>query len=122
MDVIKEEFVNYNRLAGRGRDYLETMGLLWFFNYAIRIQKVMVRMMRERPVSALFYAGGVGPMADIDTVFSGSGIGKYLDDRLGYSIGPEMGIHGLTMNPWMSLVRLPMCLLGVSMPTSRRNR
>jgi hypothetical protein len=104
MDVIKEEFVNYNRLAGRGRDYLENIGLLWFYNYKLRIMKIMARMLRERPASALFYAGGVGPMADIDTVVSGSGLGAYLDNRLGYSIGPEMGINGLFMNPWMNHV------------------
>lgn len=104
MDVIKEEFVNYNRLSGRDRDYLESTGMLWFMNYKIRIMKVMARMVRERPASALFYAGGVGPMTDIDTVISGSGLGAYLDNRLGYAIGPEMGKNGLFMNPWNSLV------------------
>ena len=94
MDVIKEEFVNYNRLSGRDRDYLEATGMLWFMNYKIRIMKVMARMLRERPASALFYAGGVGPMADVDTVVSGSGLGAYLDNRLGYAIGPEMGWNG----------------------------
>lgn len=103
MDVIKEEFVNYNRLAGRDRDYLEATGMLWFMNYKIRIMKVMARLVRERPASALFYAGGVGPMADIDTVVSGSGLGAYMDNRLGYAIGPEMGYNGLFMNPWMNL-------------------
>jgi hypothetical protein len=29
LDVIAEEFVNYNRLAGRGRDFLESIGLMW---------------------------------------------------------------------------------------------
>lgn len=91
MGVIKEEFVNYNRLAGRGRDYLENIGLLWFYNYKLRIMKIMARMLRERPFSALVYAGEVGPMTDIDTVVSGSGLGAYLDNRIGYSIGPEMG-------------------------------
>ena len=95
MDVIKEEFVNYNRLSGRDRDYLESTGMLWFMNYKIRIMKVMARMVRERPASALFYAGGVGPMADIDTVVSGSGLGAYMDNRLGYAIGPEMDVNRL---------------------------
>ena len=49
MRIISEEFVNYNRLSGRGRDYLESIGLLWFMNYKIRIMKVMARMIRERP-------------------------------------------------------------------------
>lgn len=103
MDVIKEEFVNYNRNAGRGRDYLENMGLLWFYNYKLRIMKVLARSLRERPASMLFWAGGVGPMTDIDTVASGSVAGAFLDGRLGYSIGPEMGYEGLFLNPWVNL-------------------
>ncbi|MFC6640137.1 hypothetical protein GV827_20730 [Sulfitobacter sp. JBTF-M27] len=103
MDVIKEEFVNYNRLSGRTRDYAESIGVLWFMNYKIRIMKIVVRMLRERPFSALIYAGGIGPMADIDSVVSGSGLGAWIDGRLGYAIGPEMGVNGLFMNPWMSL-------------------
>jgi hypothetical protein len=91
--VISEEFVNYDRLAGRGREYLESMGLIWFMNYKIRIMKVMGRMMRDRPATALLYAGGVGPMAGIDTVISGSLPGAWLDGRLGYAVGPEMGLN-----------------------------
>ena len=73
LDVISEEFVNYNRLSGRGRDYLESMGLLWFMNYKIRIMKIMGKMVRDRPATALLYAGGVGPWMDVDTVVPGHG-------------------------------------------------
>lgn len=105
MDVLAEEFVNYNRLPGRGRDYLESVGLLWFYNYKLRIMKIAVKMMRERPLSALLFAGGLGPAADIDTVLSGSGAGAFLDGRLGYSVGPEMGLNAWTMNPWYNLTQ-----------------
>lgn len=49
LDRIFEEFVAYNRLPGRGRDFLESMGVMWFWNYKIRIMKVMGNMLRERP-------------------------------------------------------------------------
>lgn len=39
LDVIFEEFVAYNRLSGRGRDTAESLGLLWFYNYKLRIMK-----------------------------------------------------------------------------------
>lgn len=105
MDVIAEEFVNYNRLPGRDRDYLESVGLMWFYNYKLRIQKIAAKMIRERPVSALMFAGGAGPMFDIDTVTSGSLVGGALDGRLGFSIGPEMGLNSWTLNPWYNLTQ-----------------
>jgi hypothetical protein len=104
LDVLQEEFVNYNRLAGRGRDFLESIGLLWFYNYKLRIMKVAHRMLRERPVSALLYAGGLGPMIDADTVLTGSLAGNIADGSMGYSVGWEMGINGYTLNPWINLV------------------
>lgn len=64
--VIREEFVMYNRLAGRGRDYLESMGMLWFFSYKLRIMKILGKMMRERPAAAIGILGGIGPMTAND--------------------------------------------------------
>lgn len=104
IDEITEEFVQYNRLPGRGRDFLESNGLLWFWNYKLRIQKIAVKMMRERPLNSLFLVGGVGPATGIDTVMSGSLAGAVLDDRIGYSIGPEMGFNAPTLNPWYNMV------------------
>ena len=71
LDRISEEFVNYNRNAGRGRDYLESIGMLWFMNYKIRIMKIAIRTMRDRPLTALLYTAGLGPALDIDIVSSG---------------------------------------------------
>ncbi|MGI3212633.1 hypothetical protein ACROSR_16150 [Roseovarius tibetensis] len=53
MDEIFEEFVPYNRLPGRGRDTLESFGLLWFFSYKLRIQKIAANAVRNRPVSSV---------------------------------------------------------------------
>lgn len=103
MDVIAEEYVNYNRLPGRGRDFLESMGLLWFFNYKLRIMKIATKMVREKPLTALFYGGGVGAATDIQSVFDGSIAGAWWDDRLGYSVGPEMIENGFTLNPYWNI-------------------
>lgn len=53
LDRISEEFVNYDRLPGRWRDGLESNGLLWFYNYKIRITKVALSILRNNPVHAL---------------------------------------------------------------------
>lgn len=56
--IISERFVNYNLLAGRSRDYLESMGLTWFMNYKIRIQKVVLSTIRENPLRFLLAGAG----------------------------------------------------------------
>lgn len=56
---ISEEFVNYALLPGRSRTYLESIGLTWFLNYKIRIQKILVSNMRDNPLRALMvFTGG----------------------------------------------------------------
>jgi hypothetical protein len=103
MDQVFEEFVPYNRLGGRWRGSLENMGLLWFMSYKLRIMKIALQTLRERPLTGLMVMGGVGPATGADTVWSGSLLGAAVDDGLGYSVGPEMGLQAFSMNPWWNL-------------------
>lgn len=103
MDVVAEEYVNYNRLPGRGRDFLESMGLIWFFNYKIRIMKIVAKMIRENPLNSLLYSTGSNVLGDIDTVFDGSLAGTVMDGSVGYAVGPGMGIPPWQLNPWWNL-------------------
>jgi hypothetical protein len=104
--LISEEFVNYDRLPGRFRAGLENMGLLWFYNFKIRIAKVALSMIRENPLHALLtslvptptFVGSVGtPLGD--NVFS-----MAFGGNLGWSIGPGMGLRAGNMNPWVNLL------------------
>jgi len=99
LDIIRDEFVAYNLVPGRVRDFFETNGMLWFYNYKLRIMKVALRTMRDRPVSALFFGGIVGPELGIDSVSSGALATQALNGDLIMSVGPGMGINSLTMNP-----------------------
>lgn len=51
--VISEEFVNYDRLSGRTRGYLENIGVAWFWNYKLRILKVALSQLRRNPLQSL---------------------------------------------------------------------
>jgi len=44
---ITEEYVNFDRLPGRSRGYLDEMGMMWFFNFKLRTTKVALSMLRE---------------------------------------------------------------------------
>jgi len=103
LDKIFEEFVPYNRLPGRGRDFLESMGLMWFWNYKMRIMKVMANTLRERPLTALMMVGGVGPSTGIDTVWDGSLAGNIADGSVWFSVGPEMGFNAPGLHPVFSM-------------------
>ena len=104
MGRVTEEFVNYDRLPGRFRSYLENMGLLWFYNYKIRISKVALSMIRNNPVHALMTSMMPMPIDGVDSVLEDNIIAKAIDGSMGWSMGPGMAIRAPTLNPWWNLV------------------
>jgi hypothetical protein len=74
--TVNEAFVNYNRLAGRSRQYLESVGLLWFYNYRLRILKEAAYLLRH--IAHDHLAHGI----------SAPGVGQHLGDA---RIGPGTG-------------------------------
>lgn len=103
---ITEEFVNYDRLPGRFRSYLENMGLLWFYNFKIRIAKVAVSTIRNNPLHALLAMSLPMPtfFGNVDLPQADSMFSKLWEGTLGYSIGPEMGLKAPLLNPWYNLI------------------
>lgn len=102
---ITEEFVNYDRLAGRSRTYLENMGLLWFWNFKIRSTKIALNIIRNNPVQALL-AMSIPMSLDLNSVGSpvtDNAAAVYMDGRAGWSLGPNMSIHAYGLNPWVNL-------------------
>ena len=98
--TVNEAFVNYNRLAGRGRQYLESVGLLWFWNYKLRIIKEAVWTLRHNPLRSLLTAG-----VPIGSPIGDNFISVLLQGRLGWSVGPGMAWNSLSLNPWMQAIR-----------------
>lgn len=102
---ITEEFVNYDRLPGRGRGALEKLGLLWFYNFKIRSVKSAASVIRNNPVHNLF-----AMMAPTTDMFGTVGLPvqdnlltKLFEGSLGNSIGPGQGLHSMMLNPWVNL-------------------
>ena len=103
---VTEEFVNYDRLPGRFRGYMESVGLMWFYNFKIRSAKVAVSMIRNNPVHAAMAMlaptptmfGNVG-LPIQDNVFSIAARGG-LDSSWGFG----QGLRAHNLNPWLNLV------------------
>ena len=53
LSKVRYEFVNYDMLPGRTREYLENIGLLWFYNYKLRITRTAVSMIKENPLHVI---------------------------------------------------------------------
>lgn len=104
---ITEEFVNYDRLTGRFRSSMEAFGLMWFYNFKIRIAKIALSTIRNNPVHALLATlapqptlfGTVGLPTD-DNMFT-----KLADGSLWRSLGPAQGFHAASLNPWYNLTQ-----------------
>jgi hypothetical protein len=105
MAMVTEEFINYDRLPGRFRGYLEQMGLLWFYNFKLRSTKVAANMLRNNPVHALL--GSFIPMpsmlGEIGSPIGDNALVKGIEGTLGYSVGPGMGLSAPTLNPWWQM-------------------
>lgn len=104
---ITEEFVNYDRLAGRTRSYSENMGLTWFWAFKLRSIKVAVSMIRDNPVQALL--GAFIPMPDllpgsVGTPLDDNMLAKVWEGTLGFSVGPGMALRAPGLHPVPNLL------------------
>lgn len=106
MARITEEFVNYDRLPGRFRGYLEQMGMLWFYNFKLRSTKVAASMLRNNPIHALMssFMPVLDVLGPVGSPISDNIVSKAMHGSLGYSMGPGMGFNAPTMNPWWQMV------------------
>ena len=104
---ITEEFVNYDRLPGRFRGAMENLGLLWFYNFKIRITKQAISMIRNNPLHTLLAMALPTPdmFGSVGLPVTDNLATKLLEDSLGGSIGPTQGLTAVNLNPWLNLVQ-----------------
>jgi hypothetical protein len=102
---VTEEYVNYDRLPGRFRGYMESMGLMWFYNFKIRSAKVALSMIRNNPVHALLAGLVPAPsfLGSIGTPLTDNLFAKLADGQISYSFGFGQLFHAPTLNPWVNL-------------------
>ena len=112
MRRIKEEFVDYDKFRGRQRQYLESIGLMWFYDYKIRSVKVAASLLKYNPFGALI--GSMIPafvpfnaigLSGIGTAITDNLVSKAWEGGLGNTIGFDMFFRSLTMNPFIALFR-----------------
>lgn len=98
LDEVNESFVNYNLLPGRGRDYLEGMGVTWFWNYKLRVQKIALRNFKRHPLR--FLGLGLGSeMLGLESLLTSSAPMVNWE----YSVGPDQLTRAHSMLLWRSM-------------------
>lgn len=102
LDIVRYEFVNYDMLPSRSREYLENIGLLWFYNYKLRTVRVMLSMLRNNPLHALFYMAMPLPN-DIGSPITDNLLSKMMSGGFTYTMGPMMGLTFFRNNFWLNI-------------------
>lgn len=98
LDEVNESFVNYNLLPGRGRDYLESMGVTWFWNYKLRIQKIALREFKRHPLRFLGMGVGAEWLGQESLLSTSAPM-----VNVGYSIGPDQLWRAHEMLLWRQM-------------------
>lgn len=99
---VGQEFVNYDRNAGRQRGYLEDIGVLWFWNFKLRSIKVASSTLRNNPVHAALtmlmpLPTGIGsPLTD-------NALSVVTGGNVGYSVGWDQLLHAHSLNPFWNM-------------------
>lgn len=104
MSKVRYEFVNYDMLAGRSREFLENIGLLWFYNYKLRTARIMFSMLKDNPLHALMFLGMPAVTSDIGSPVTDNILSKVIGGGVTGSIG-----YGLMLDTpgnllWFNLV------------------
>ena len=104
---VTDEFVNYDRLPGRFRGYLEKMGLLWFYNFKLRSAKVAMSMIRNNPVHTLLASAAPIPhlFGSVGLPTSDNIVTKLFSGQLGYSFGMGQTFHAPMLNPYVHILK-----------------
>ena len=92
---VTSEFVDYDFMPSRCREWLEKIGWGWYWNYKLRMSKVMMRMVRDNPFRSLMFL--ILPPTlfniDLDTPFKDSALGRLLG--MGPSLMSSFGFSHL---------------------------
>ena len=74
LKTAEDSFVNYDIPAHRSMQFMNDMGIVWFTKYYMRIQKTIMRLVKERPARVLALAAANHYVAGLQSVLDSSWI------------------------------------------------
>jgi hypothetical protein len=82
IDIVRDELVSYQTNPGRMRGGLEAYGMLWWSQFTIRAQNVILNRFRKNPFS-FFVSQGLAGVAGTPGPFDGFITERGLDNSIG---------------------------------------
>jgi hypothetical protein len=73
----RQAFVNYDVPTHKALQYLNDTGFIWFTKYYLRIQAVIVQLVRDNPLSALALIGANNLLFPISDILDSSALSKW---------------------------------------------
>lgn len=94
LTAITEAFINYDLPPHKAMQYMNDVGLTWFFKYFIRIQKVILKAFRDRPASILALLFGQNMLdIEVDNPINSFAPSVDLGAKIGLMDGISMGTN-----------------------------
>ena len=72
LKTAEDSFVNYDLPAHRSMQFMNDMGIVWFTKYYMRIQKTIMRLVKERPARVLALAAANHYVAGLQSILDSS--------------------------------------------------
>ena len=82
-NTVRDEFVSYQANPGRMRAGLETYGMIWWSQFTLRAQNVLLNRFRQNPFS-FFVSQGLGDFLGTPGPLNGNIFERGLDNSTGY--------------------------------------
>ena len=98
--MVSTLFVDYDQMTGREREWLNRMGLTWFFTYKWRMIPAAIMSTFFNPSRVLLgtLVASQAPFT-LGTPFVENILAKMISGDLSYSIGLDMILRGLALHP-----------------------
>ena len=106
-DIVSTLFVDYDQFTGRERDYLNSMGLTWFFTYKYRMIPAAILGMLTSPARMLLTTMLATSVGSIGTPLSDNFLTKLFTGNIQTSIGLDMLWRSFSLHPLS-------CILGLA--------
>lgn len=102
LQLAEDSFVNYDLPSHRTLQYMNDMGVVMFTKYYLRIQKVIMRLVKERPARGLMLAAVNHYIAGMQSIMDSSWINKIGNNPLQW--GPFGYVGALDELPAIKLM------------------
>lgn len=106
-DIVSTLFVDYDQFTGRERDYLNSIGLTWFFTYKYRMIPAAILGMLTSPARMLLTTMLATSVGTIGTPLSDNFLTKLFTGNIQTSIGLDMLWRSFSLHPLS-------CILGLA--------